>query len=172
MSIPDSVESIGDYAFDGCSSLQSVVIGGSVTSIGDGAFDYDFYDGEDLLEDASDIRGFTYVLSNGRFVRLEVGTEFSVGALVYEVTSLDPAEVAVAGCDGELPESNLEIPGSLEFGGVEYVVTSIGEGAFSGLSPSSVSIPVSVTSIGDGAFEGMVFQDASGTELGHTAGDL
>ena len=32
--IPDSVTSIGDYAFEGCSGLTSVTIGNNVTSIG------------------------------------------------------------------------------------------------------------------------------------------
>ena len=36
--IPDSVTSIGDWAFSGCESLRSVVIPDSVTSIGRGAF--------------------------------------------------------------------------------------------------------------------------------------
>ena len=36
--IPDSVTSIGDYAFASCTGLTSVTIGNSVTSIGDGAF--------------------------------------------------------------------------------------------------------------------------------------
>ena len=36
--IPDSVTSIGDYAFSVCSSITSVVIGDNVTSIGDYAF--------------------------------------------------------------------------------------------------------------------------------------
>ena len=36
--IPDSVTSIGDYAFFGCSGLTSVTIGNSVTSIRDSAF--------------------------------------------------------------------------------------------------------------------------------------
>ena len=36
--IPDSITSIGDYAFDGCSSLTSVTMPDSVTSIGEGAF--------------------------------------------------------------------------------------------------------------------------------------
>ena len=36
--IPDSVTSIGNYAFYYCRSLRSVTIGNSVTSIGDGAF--------------------------------------------------------------------------------------------------------------------------------------
>ncbi len=37
--IPDSVASIGDGAFSGCSSLTSITIPDSVTSIGGGAFD-------------------------------------------------------------------------------------------------------------------------------------
>ena len=37
--IPDSVASIGDHAFESCRSLQSVTIPDSVTSIGDSAFD-------------------------------------------------------------------------------------------------------------------------------------
>ena len=38
MTIPNSVTSIGDYAFYGCSSLANVVLGNGVTSIGSGAF--------------------------------------------------------------------------------------------------------------------------------------
>jgi hypothetical protein len=37
--IPNSVASIGKYAFYNCTSLTSVAIGGGVASIGDGAFD-------------------------------------------------------------------------------------------------------------------------------------
>ena len=36
--IPNSVTSIGDYAFDGCGSLRSINIPNSVTRIGEGAF--------------------------------------------------------------------------------------------------------------------------------------
>ena len=39
MTIPNSVTSIGDYAFGQCTSLESVTIPNSVTSIGNEAFD-------------------------------------------------------------------------------------------------------------------------------------
>ena len=38
ITIPDSVTSIGTYAFTGCESLTSVTMPDSVTSIGDDAF--------------------------------------------------------------------------------------------------------------------------------------
>ncbi|MFR6424693.1 MAG: leucine-rich repeat domain-containing protein [Oscillospiraceae bacterium] len=38
VTIPDSVTSIGEYAFSGCTSLTSVTIPDSVTSIGECAF--------------------------------------------------------------------------------------------------------------------------------------
>ena len=38
--IPNSVTSIGDYAFSGCAGLTSITIPNSVTSIGDYAFQY------------------------------------------------------------------------------------------------------------------------------------
>jgi hypothetical protein len=38
VTIPDSVTSIGDYAFDYCNGLTSITIPSSVTSIGNGAF--------------------------------------------------------------------------------------------------------------------------------------
>ncbi|MBR4989392.1 MAG: leucine-rich repeat domain-containing protein [Bacteroidaceae bacterium] len=37
--IPNSVTSIGEYAFSGCSGLTSITIPNSVTSIGDYAFE-------------------------------------------------------------------------------------------------------------------------------------
>ncbi|MBQ6209968.1 MAG: leucine-rich repeat protein, partial [Prevotella sp.] len=37
-SIPNSVTTIGDGAFHGCSGLTSITIPNSVTTIGDGAF--------------------------------------------------------------------------------------------------------------------------------------
>ena len=83
-----------------------------------------------------------------------VGDTFWEGGLQYEVTSFGPAEVAVAGYDDELMESDLVIPRFVEFEDMEFYVTVIGKWAFSDChSLESVVIPDSVTSIDDGAFD-------------------
>ena len=105
--IPNSVTSIGQGAFVYCSSLTSVEIGNSVTSIGDYAFYY--------------CSSLTSVIIGNSV------TSIGVYAFVY-CSSL----------------TSIQIPNS---------VTSIGDYAFSNCSSlTSIQIPNSVTSIGEGAF--------------------
>ena len=104
-----SVTSIGDSAFEDCTGLTSITIPNSVTSIGDWAF--------------RDCEGLTSI---------------TIG---NSVTSI--GKYAFHHCTGL---TSITIPNS---------VTSIGDGAFyycTGLT--SVTIPNSITSIGDGAFRG------------------
>ena len=105
--IPNSVTSIGQGAFVYCSSLTSVEIGNSVTSIGDYAF--------------SNCSSLTSVIIGNSV------TSIGEGAFVY-CSSL----------------TSIQIPNS---------VTSIGEWALGYCSSlTSIEIPNSVTSIGYGAF--------------------
>ncbi len=107
ITIPDSVTSIGDSAFDSCTGLTSITIPDSVTSIGDSAFD--------------SCTGLTSI------------------TIPDSVTSI--GNWAFEGCTGL---TSITIPDS---------VTSIGGWAFfdcTGLT--SITIPDSVTSIGYGAF--------------------
>ena len=81
-------------------------------------------------------------------------TRFWVGDLQYEVTSTNPAEVEVNDAGNGYITTAI-IPETVNYEGTTYSVTSIGDGAFSGLSSlTSIDIPESVTSIGDWAFVG------------------
>ena len=107
ITIPDSVISIGDYVFYGCNGLTNITIPGSVTSIGDSTF--------------SGCSGLTSV------------------TIPDGVTSI--GNRAFDSCSGL---TSIKIPDS---------VTSIGDYAFSYCSGlTSITIPDSVTSIGNSAF--------------------
>ena len=138
--IPDSVTSIGDYAFQNCSSLTSITIPDSVTSIGSSAF----Y-GCSSLTSITIPDGVTSIESSAFY-----GCRSLTSITIPDgVTSIESS--AFSGCSSL---TSITIPDS---------VTSIGVEAFSGCSGlTSIAIPDGVTSIGFEAFSG-----CSGLEEAH-----
>ena len=130
--IPNSVTSIGSYAFSGCSSLTSVTIGNSVTSIGD----YAFWGCTGLT--SVTIPNSVTSIGNSAFLYCSGLTSITIP---NSVTNIGGG--TFYGCSGL---TSIEIPGS---------VTTIGGEAFSGCTGlTSITIPNSVTSIGEWAFYG------------------
>ena len=130
--IPNSVTSIGNYAFRGCSGLTSITIGNSVTSIGN----YAFYNCSGLTS----ITIPNSVTSIGNFAFYGCSSLTSI-TIPNSVTSI--SNYAFYGCSGL---TCITIPNS---------VTGIGKYAFYGCSSlTSITIPNSVTSIGESVFKG------------------
>ena len=128
--IPDSVTSIGGYAFSDCARLTSVTLGNSVTSIGDWAF-----------SDCISLTNVTLpngVTSIGEFAFCDCSS-LTIVTIPNSVTSI--VAWAFAGCSGL---KSVTIPDS---------VTSIGSAAFEYCtSLTNVTIGNSVVSIGSRAF--------------------
>ena len=151
--IPDSVTSIGRYAFYGCTSLTSVTIPGSVTSIGVYAFDscaslisVTIPDGVTSIGDSA----FDYCTS---LTSVTIpGSVTSIGdSVFYHCTSL--ASVTIPDSVTSIGRYAFAYCKSLTSVAIPDGVTSIGEKAFSQCtSLTSVAIPDSVTSIGERAF--------------------
>ena len=153
--IPNSVTSIGSYAFCGCSSLTSVIIPNSVTSIGGAAF--------------SGCTGLTSVTIPNSVTSIG-GAAFRGCSGLTSVTipnSVTSIEwYAFSGCSGltsvtignsvtSIGEEAFYLCSGLTSVTIGNSVTSIGNYAFEGCSGlTSVTIPNSVTSIGGCAFRG------------------
>ena len=149
--IPSSVTSIGDGAFEGCSSLRNIAIPSSVTSIGKSAFS-----GCSSLKYIS-IPKSVICLNGNPFYGWNGKLECLSPYFIYEDEVLfnkDKSKIISCRVQGI---SSYIIPDS---------VTSIGDMAFLGCdSLRSVVIPDCVTSIGRGAFRDCNFTVALAQNL-------
>ena len=130
ITIPNSVTSIGDHAFNNCCNLTSITIPSNITSIGKEAF--------------RDCRGLTSITIPTSVTSIG-GSAFSnctgLTSITIPTSVTSIGDHAFSDCTGL---TSITIPNS---------VTSIGGGAFSGCTGlTSITIPNSVTSIGGSAF--------------------
>ena len=152
--IPNSVMSISSWAFNGCSSLTSMTIPSSVTSIGSSAFS-----GCSSLT-SIDIPNSVTRIRDGVFEGCSNLTSVTIPSSVTIIGSS-----AFSGCSSL---TSVTIPNSVKsisvwvFSGCSSLtsidipnsVTRIRDGVFEGCSNlTRVTIPSSVTNIGDGAFQ-------------------
>ena len=151
--IPDSVTSIGDYAFYYCSSLTSVTIPNSVTSIGNDTF----YNCSNLTsvtigDSVTSIGNYTfYNCSNLTSVTIP-NSVTSIGDYAFRYCS-SLTSVIIGNGVTSIGDSSFRDCSSLTSVTIGDSVTSIGDYAFEDCSSmTSVTIGDSVTSIGDYAF--------------------
>ena len=178
--IPETVSSIGYFAFHGCSNLTSVTIPNSVTSIGTYAFvgcsgltnvtclattppsiaSYTFetthYHNASLMVP----KGYRDVYMSADYWKnfttiYELNDVLVVDGIYYNITGDNTAEVTYKDTDFNSYNGDIVIPEAVTLNGVTYSVTAIGDYAFKDCSAlTSVTIPNSVTTIGDYAFSG------------------
>ena len=154
VTIPGSVTSIGVYAFDSCASLISVTIPDGVTSIGDSAFDYCTSLTSVTIPDSVTSIGDSVFYHCTSLTSVTIpDSETSIGDYAFSYcTSLTsvtiPDGVTSIGC------AAFRFCTSLISMTIPDSVTSIVDGFFLGCkSLTSVTIPNSVTSIGEYAFD-------------------
>ncbi|MBQ8739551.1 MAG: leucine-rich repeat domain-containing protein, partial [Clostridia bacterium] len=164
--IPNSVTSIGEYAFSHCSSLTSVTIPNGVTSIGWGAFSGCYSLTSIIIPDSVTSIG-ECAFSDCRYLKnitipdsvISIGEVAFFGCSSLTSIEVDPQNSSYKSTDGNLYSKDGKTLIQYAIGKSEKIfaipnsVTSIGGSAFSYcFSLTSVTIPNSVTEIGNHAF--------------------
>ncbi|MBR3835988.1 MAG: leucine-rich repeat protein [Clostridia bacterium] len=153
VTIPDSITRIGDYTFYSCRSLTSVTIPDSVTSIGAYAFYYcDNLTSVTIPESVTEIGGSAFKNCDSlTSVTIGIGVTHIGDFAFRECTSL--TSVTIPGSVTSISDQSFYGCTGLTSVIIEDGVKRIGEFVFYECnSLTSVTIPDSVTSIGRGAF--------------------
>ena len=148
-----SVTSIGNGAFEYCRSLTSIIIPNSVTSIGDKAFEGCKNLASITIPNNVTIIGDKAFSGTPWYTNFEKAKDVVyIGKVLYEYYG-NPSKVIVKNGTFSINPHAFENCHSLSEIILPNSVMSIGEGAFLGCDNlTSISLPNSVTSIGDKAF--------------------
>ncbi len=146
-----SVQNLGGYSFEDILGLESVTFSKDLALVGENAFDVEFYDGDSkLLMNAVSLVGLAFTGSgDGQlYAALKVGDSFSCDGFLFEVTSVDPAEAALAGCEDGVTEYGIA---EADYHGVAFAVTVFADDVLKGAdSLVFIEIPATITSVGEG----------------------
>ena len=156
ITIPNSVTSIGDYAFSGCYNLSNVYCLSEKAPSAKKIFDASYIENATLYVPGNSINKYRKSESWNGFgsIKSLMGEEpidVKIGELWYTLVD-NIAEVIECQDDTEYG-GIINIPNKVTHNGEEYLVTSIGNSAFSYCNKlTNITIPNSVTSIGSMAF--------------------
>ncbi len=153
VTIPNSVTSINEYAFSGCYGLTSVTIPNSVTSIGEYAFSgCSGLTSVTIPNSVTYIGGYTFSRCSGlTSVTIPNSITYIGNGIFFNCSGL--TSVTIPNSVTSIGESAFDYCSGLTSVTIPNSVTSIGEAAFFGCSGlTSVTIPNSVTFIGKYAF--------------------
>lgn len=131
VTIPSTVKSIGQNAFNNCNALSSLALPEGLTSIGEYAFGY--------------CNALTEVTVPGSVKELESRVFYFCQGLMTAVIGEGVTK---------LPDYMFYGCGKLEEVTISSTVKEIGKGVFNGAKLAAVSLPEGLTSIGDEAFSG------------------
>ena len=152
--IEDGVTSIGNWAFESCSSLTSITIPNSVTSIGAYAFSNCYYlTNITIPNSVTSIENYAFRACSSLTSITIPDSVTSIGELAfYDCDRL--TSITISNSVTSIGERAFAYCSSLTSITIPDSVTSIGEAAFAGCSSlTSITIPDSVTSIGEYAFQ-------------------
>lgn len=150
--IPESVESIGNYAFSGCSGLSSIIFGKNVYSIGKYAFERCGLGGKLVLpESIREIGDYAFRINNYTEIQIP-DKDISIGKYAFhknQFTSVTfPAHLSAI----DSGAFSCETLKSVKFetatvDGVEIGLTSLGDSAFENTKISSIEFPSTLEEI-------------------------
>lgn len=141
--IPEGVTSIGDYAFDKCTTLTSVTLPNSITSIGSHAFQKCDNLASITIPPSVEIIGSNAFLHCFNLNAVHISDLAAWCGISFDWTA-NPLYYGARLYVGDEEVTGLVVPEG---------VAAIGDAAFIGSRLTSVTIPDGVTSIGEGSFK-------------------
>jgi hypothetical protein len=179
--LPASVIAIGDDVFRDCGSLKTITSLNPIPPTLQGSrvfegcpIEFVFVPTESIENYRADEGWKEYNIEDMAYMNLPTSMEidgYPYYMIYYKVTSFTNKSLELTGASGDL--SQFVLPEVVTFSDIDFSITSIGDGAFTGCSLTSIELPSSVTTIGEGAFAGSELKSielsSSLTEIGQEA---